>query len=474
MKSNSINLYNDLFYMAPIGYVLFDEEYRLLKVNNAFCELIEKSVNELIGTKFTDNICSANLTDFYKEMDNMKDETKKVQLILKTYDMSTYVNIVCNYIKSEGNDYIGCALVDITDEKNISKKLEYLSFHDQLTNLYNRRFFDEEIKRLDVLRNLPLTLIMADVNGLKLVNDSFGHKAGDELLVKVANSIKSGCREDDIIVRVSGDEFVILLPKTDTIAAKVVIDRIKGKLKLEEIRTMEISVSFGHSTKLEETDNIDDIYKAAEDIMYSRKLFESPSMRSKAINTVISAFYRINPAEELHSKNVGYLCGRLAEAMGCPEYMIKEMGTIGLIHDIGKMGIDNEILKKDYDKLNEKEWNEIKRHPEIGYQIIGSVHEMADLAQIILTQHEKWDGTGYPKGLKYLDIPKRARILSICDAYDFMISPRVYRDASNEDYAVNEIIKNAGTQFDPELARIFVEKALNKPWKVLEAVNSEQ
>ena len=467
MKSDQLSLYYNLFYKAPIGYVLFDNEYRLLKVNNAFCELIGKSENELIGTKFTDNICSANLTYFDREMESIKDETKKVQLILRTYDMSTYVNIVCNYIKSDDFDYIGCALVDITDEKNISKELEYLSFHDQLTNLYNRRYFDEEIKRLDVMRNLPLTLIMADVNGLKLVNDSFGHKAGDELLVKVANSIKSGCREDDIIARVGGDEFLILLPKTDAIAAKVVIDRIKEKLKLEEIKSMEISVSFGHSTKLEEKENIDEIYKAAEDIMYSRKLFESPSMRSKAINTVISAFYRINPAEELHSKNVGYLCSKLGEVIGLPDYQIKEMGILGLLHDLGKIGIDIEILKKTKEDLTEREWVEIRRHPEIGYQIIGSVHEMADMAQIILSHHERWDGTGYPKGLKGNEIPKKSRILSLCAVYDFMISPRIYREANDEDYAVNEIIKNAGTQFDPELSRIFVEKVLEKEWKVL-------
>jgi diguanylate cyclase (GGDEF)-like protein/PAS domain S-box-containing protein len=350
---------------------------------------------------------------------------------------------------------------DISDRKKMEQKLEYLSYRDQLTSLYNRRFFEEELNRLDVKRNFPLTIVMADVNGLKLINDSFGHAAGDELLKKVAEVVQKGCRADDIVSRVGGDEFVILLPKTDEYEAEQIVKRIKNLTLEETVGSIDISISFGWETKRIEEEKTHEILKKAEDHMYKKKLFEGPSMRGKTINAIINTLHEKNKREEQHSHRVSLLCKSFGKVLGLSEGEVQELKTVGLLHDIGKIAMEESILNKQ-GKLTDDEWQEMKRHPEIGYRILSTVNDMAEMGEYVLAHHERWDGTGYPKGLKGKEIPLQARIIAIVDAYDAMTSERAYRSALPEEVAIEELRRNAGTQFDPEITRIFIEKVLGK------------
>lgn len=143
-----------------------------------------------------------------------------------------------------------------------------------------------------------------------------------------------------------------------------------------------------------------------------------------------------------------------------PEEEIEALKTVGLLHDIGKIAIEESILNKP-GKLTEDEWEEIKRHPEIGYRLLNTVNDMSVMAGYVLFHHEKWDGSGYPKGLKGKEIPLQSRIVAVADTYDAMTSERNYRNALPETIALEELRKNAGLQFDPELVRIFIEKVLN-------------
>lgn len=358
---------------------------------------------------------------------------------------------------------------NIEKRKELEKKLINLSYRDQLTGLYNRRFFEEELRRLDVPRQLPLTLIMADVNGLKLINDSFGHKAGDELLKDIANILRKGCREEDIIARMSGDEFVIILPQTNEKEAEGIISRLKAlsadeKFSNSRLSNMELSVSFGLGTKYTVETNVEEILKRAEDNMYAHKLFEGPSMRSKTIETIMKALYEKNKREEAHSKRVAMISQEIGTALGMREEKLKELENVGLLHDIGKIAINEAILDKP-GILSDEEWEDMKKHPEIGYRILSTVNEMSQIADYTLYHHERYDGKGYPKGLKGEEIPLVSRIISIADAYDAMVSDRAYRKALSNEIIVKEFIKNAGTQFDPKLTRIFVEKILKANWE---------
>lgn len=348
---------------------------------------------------------------------------------------------------------------DVSDRKQMEQKLEYLSYHDQLTGLNNRRFFEEELKRLDEEENFPLTIVMADVNGLKLINDSFGHAMGDELLRKVAKSLKKGCRADDIVARLGGDEFIILLPKTDNYEAEQIVRYIKELVVKEKVGTINISISFGWETKNRNEDKIDEILKIAEDNMYKKKLFESPSMRGKAIKAIINTLYEKNKREEQHSHRVSALCENMGKALGLTEREINELKTVGLLHDIGKIAIEENILNKPGNLTND-EWQEIKRHPEIGYRILSTVNDMSEMAEHVLAHHEMWNGKGYPKGLEGKEIPIQSRIIAIADTYDAMTSERSYRSALPEKVAVEELQKNAGVQFDPDLVKVFIGKVL--------------
>lgn len=365
-------------------------------------------------------------------------------------------------IEDKAGHVRGVVLVfkDVTIERSNQKKIQSLSYQDQLTGVYNRRFFEEELRRLDDLAALPLTIVMADVNGLKLINDSFGHAVGDELLKKVANVMVSCCATNDVICRIGGDEFVMLLPKTDKIAATKIVNLISKLAYQEQVASLNISVSLGFETKYSMEEDIFDILKKAEDTMYKKKLFESPSMRGKAIGAIINTLHEKNKREEQHSHRVSIYCYNMGKAMNLSDDKIQELKAVGLLHDIGKVAIDDSILNKP-GKLTEEEFEELKRHSEIGYRILSSVNDMSEMAEYVLAHHERWDGTGYPKGLKGNEIPLISRIITIADAYDAMTSDRSYRRAFSTVVATEELVKNAGTQFDPKLVAIFIEKVIN-------------
>jgi len=364
-------------------------------------------------------------------------------------------------LELDGGTYFTGIGIDITDRKRKEDENLYLSYHDVLTGIYNRRFYEEEIKRLDTERNLPISIIIGDVNGLKLVNDAFGHDKGDELLKKAATVIQSACRTDDIVARWGGDEFVILLPKTNTKEAEEIVDRIKEQYLDVYVNAIRISISFGWDAKREPDQDILKVLKSAEDYMYQHKIIENASMRDNTITTIIRTLHEKNPREEQHSQRVSEICQYIGKAIGLSEVEVSRLKVVGLLHDIGKIAIEEGILNKP-GKLTEREKSEIKRHPDIGYRILSSSFSMLDLADCILAHHERWDGTGYPKGLKGEAIPMVARIIAIADSYDAMTSDRSYRKALSEEVALSEIRNNAGTQFDPEISRIFIEKIMNK------------
>lgn len=459
--------FRNLFEGSSDGILLLSGE-NVLDCNAAMLKVLQVDSKQEVVGKSPLEFCPAVQPDGVSSREKLKDVRNETAKNKKYRFEWWYLNkggelipfeIMLTSIVIRGEEVYHCLCRDMRDRKQMEMKLEYLSYHDQLTGLYNRRFFEEELKRLDVPRNYPLTIVMSDVNGLKLVNDSFGHAVGDKLLKKVSDIFVKGCRADDIIARQGGDEFVILLPKTDEFEAELIVKRIKELALTEKVDSIEISVSIGYDTKRSEEVDVDEVLKKAEDIMYKKKLFESPSMRGKTINTIISTLYEKNKREELHSKRVSELCTTIGEAIGLNDEQVQELKNLGLLHDIGKIAVDENILNKPY-PLDEIQFEEMKRHTEVGYRILSTVNNMSEMADYILAHHERWDGKGYPKGLKGEEIPLQSRIISVAEAYDAMISRRTYGKMLTHEEAVLELEKNAGTQFDPEIVKVFVEKVM--------------
>ena len=341
---------------------------------------------------------------------------------------------------------------NIDARKRAENEIQRLSNHDQLTGVKNRKFYDESLIELNREEHMPLSLIMVDVNGLKLTNDAFGHKSGDLLLEMVAHVLKKECRAEDVVARIGGDEFIILLPKTNYDYASMIIRHVHDYCANQKINNIPISVSIGYAMKETASDDMKEVFKKAEDEMYRNKLSESTSMRSSIMELILHTLFEKSNREMLHSERVSKICESIATRMGFIQEEINQIRTAGLMHDIGKIGIDEKILNKD-GSLDEEEWKEIHRHPEIGYRILSAVVEFSRIADDVLSHHEKWDGSGYPRGLRGEEISVQARIIAVADAFDAMTSVRAYRKMISFEEAIEEIKKNAGTQFDPKIVR---------------------
>ncbi len=422
-------------------------------------EEVFRIINEFTGNEVENPVASVLSTGEVFELSNHT-------ILLAPDGTGRYIEDSAAPIKDAQGNITGVVLVfrDVTDKRIRQQKIEFLSYHDQLTGLHNRRYYEQEVQRLDKERYYPMTLVMADVNGLKLTNDAFGHDAGDMLLQKIADILKRECRSDDIVARIGGDEFVLLLPQTDAKNAETIIARINAAIAKEKIDNLVLSISVGYAVKDDAAVSMNEIFMVAEDAMYRNKLSDSSSMRSKTIDLIMNSLFAKNEREMFHSERVGEICEAIAKEMGFAQVEVDQIRLAGLMHDIGKIGISEEVLNKE-GKLKSQEWNEIERHSEIGYRILGSVNEFSKIADYILEHHERVDGKGYPRGLSDLEISLQAKIIAVADAYDAMMTDRPYRKALTKTQAVEQLKKHSGTQFDRNVAEVFVEMVLGLKWQ---------
>lgn len=354
-------------------------------------------------------------------------------------------------------------IIDITDRKRKEDEIVFLNYHDFLTGLYNRRFLEQEKERVDREEFLPLSVMIGDINGVKMVNDAFGHAEGDILIRETAKIIRKCCRESDIAARTGGDEFVILMPHTDRETANGIMDKIKQKCeeynKDLSNEAYSINISLGYATKETMDMNLDATIKIAEDFMYKRKLLEHKSSHSEILSSIKATMYEKSHETQEHADRLTYLSKEIGKKMKLSQQDLDILELVATLHDIGKVAIDDHILNKP-GRLNDEEWIEMKKHSEVGYRIAMSSPDLVPIAEYILSLHEHWDGSGYPQGIKGEEIPLLSRIVSVVDAYDAMTEDRPYRKAVSGKEAAAEIRRNAGTQFDPKIVKLFLEKVL--------------
>ncbi len=458
-------LFRTTLFSVGDGFISTDNDGKVLLMNRVAQELTGWYPDEARGKFFSEvlNIITENTRE------KAPDPVKVVLDTGESFEMAQNCLLVSKSgkeipiedsaapVREMDGDITGVVVVfrDCTDKRKRQQEIEYLSYHDQLTGLYNRRYFEEEVNRLDVPRNLPLSLAMLDVNGLKLFNDAFGHLMGDRLLTRVAEVLKKECRADDIIARMGGDEFVVLLPKTASDYAVAIMDRVSEGVKGEKIEDIPLSISWGVDVKTDRDESIEKVFENAEDSMYRNKISDKTSYHHRSVQLILETLFARSEFEKSHSENVGTLSERIGKAMGLSRVEAGELRTAGVIHDIGKIATPGGVLGK-ASALDEEEWDEIKKHPETGFSILSTVSEYGPLAEVVFAHHEKWDGTGYPRGLRGENIPLYSRIIAVAEAWDVMITGRPWKRSLSEKEAIIELESCAGKQFDPEVVKMLV------------------
>jgi len=349
-----------------------------------------------------------------------------------------------------------CSFRDVTVRKQNEEQILYLSFHDILTGLYNRRYFETELRRLDTSRQLPISIISGDVNGLKLTNDVFGHSRGDALIVTAAQTLQQCCRAEDIVVRYGGDEFVVFLPQCDADTAQEIIDRIHSKCQENFIEGIRVSLALGAASKIEPNEDIYSVVNMAETRMYRNKLSAENRVRLDTLEALERTVSERDYTED-HARRLRSVVLRFGEYLRLSDEMISELAQLATLHDIGKVAIPESILNKT-GTLTADEWAVVKTHPLMGRRILRATRLVSiNIEEAVQAHHEHWDGSGYPHGLKAEAIPYLSRLIAIIDAHDVMTHDRPYRRALTPESALAELRRCAGGQFDPDLVEKYIE-----------------
>ena len=346
------------------------------------------------------------------------------------------------------------AFMDNTERRKNRAHIDFLTYHDALTGLYNRMYFEKALKRLDATEHLPVAIIFGDVNGLKLTNDVFGHAVGDALLKRSAEILKKACRESDVVARVGGDEFAVLLPGTGPESAKKVIERIRNEFGKERILAIKASISMGYAVKTGPDEQLERTVKDAEDAMYKEKTLDRKTVAAEMVRTILETLYSRSPRERKHSLAVAELCAETGRALGLPEPETRRLREMGLLHDIGKIAVDEAVLNKN-ESFTKEERENIEQHPAVGYRILNLFDDTIDLAEGVLYHHENWDGSGYPIGARGEEIPRQARILRVAETYD-ALGGAFRSSAMSREEALEELERHSGGMFDPEIVEVFV------------------
>mgnify|MGYP000968907243 CR=1 FL=1 len=446
---------------TPDGFWMCDSEERVCLVNDAICAMMGYTREELIGAFIGDLEAQPDPEALDARRHRVRHvSAERYEIQMRRKDGSVFDGEVSlSYIPSTEST---CAFVrDITERKRKESHIRYLSYHDVLTGLYNRAFYEMECERLENAGRLPVTIVMGDINGLKLTNDVFGHAQGDKLLRTIARIMLTCARPQDVAARIGGDEFCLIMPGAEPEVAKAIDEQIRlacerELIELDDGSTLRPSVSIGYATRWTMTHSFNEVFKEAEDAMYRRKLLERKSMHSSLIASIRTTMFEKSRETRDHADRLADMACRLGRRLELDENQISELELLCSLHDLGKIGVPEHILDKP-GPLDAGEWIEMRKHPEIGYRIAQASPELIGVAEGILCHHERWDGFGYPQGLKGTNIPLLARILSVVDSFDAMTSERVYHKAIPREQALDEIKACAGGQFDPYICTLFLD-----------------
>jgi diguanylate cyclase (GGDEF)-like protein/PAS domain S-box-containing protein len=456
--------------MMSIGEAVLatDLDGTITNINPAACQLLGVSKTSSLRKNIDEVL---QLVDSITRIPFVKGQSTAVQLrvmysppnsisLLSRNGKEYYVSSSFSPIMDEDSKIYGVVitLLDISKEIKRQEEIKFLSEHDSLTKLENRFSLEYKILNLQERNVKNVGMIMGDVNGLKITNDAFGHAFGDKLLVDISNIlVEATSGYISYVYRWGGDEFVVVLEQVTEEDLDSLCKDIKEKSKTSEktgpVRT---NISLGYALLGNSDQNLYRTLIRAEDMMYENKLLEKDSNRSQIVNSLETSLYEKSYETKEHALRVAKIAEMIGRRVNLSQIELTHVILLAKLHDIGKISIDDSILNKK-EPLTDDEWKVIKKHSETGYRIASSLSELTHIAEGILNHHEHFDGSGYPRGIKGHEIPLMARIVSIADSYDVMISKRIYKSKMSKEGAMLELQRNKNKQFDPDLVDIFME-----------------
>lgn len=453
------SLYSSMAEGVALHEGVRDEEgnlsnYRIVDVNPKYCELTGFNRDEVLG-KLATEVYKTEKAPYLDKVTNFILSKESGHFETYFFPLKKYVAISIVPWKENG---FAAIFFDISERKQTEQKLLYMSYHDSLTGAYNRAYFESKLKCIGD-SGVRFGLVIADVDELKSTNDMFGHAEGDRLLIKAVNFLRDHFRSDDMIARIGGDEFAVIMENVTHDEVSHICSRLRmkmDKLVSDDTSKFPLQMSLGFAVSIDDTVAAQELFRLADNKMYRDKIHRRVNSRVSIVQTLKQMLTECDYLTDGHGERLQTMVVRLAQKIGWADSNLGDLKLFAQFHDIGKVGIPDSILHKQGPLLPE-ERSEMNRHCEIGQRIAQSSKDLLPIADWILKHHEYWSGKGYPLGLKGEEIPVECRILAIVDAYDAMTNDRSYRRALSQEEAVAEIERCAGTQFDPSLVRDFIE-----------------
>ena len=437
------------------GSIFIDYNGVVFDVNTQVLNILDLPLNEVIGKEYT----SIN-HPLIKSISLAVSEDSKENTFYqhKTTPLNSYYLLKASEVLDDNNNKIGTLILftDVSELQHTLNQLEYVGSHDDLTGVYNRYFFQLQLQTMDTPKNFPLAVIVGDINGLKYVNDTFGHSAGDSLLVEAAELLINAFDQRSIVCRIGGDEFVILVANSNTNDIQSSINKLESRVFSYSNDDQNIGISLDYAIKKDNKSSLQQVFKEADANMYLKKVMSGASSRDNNLQLLQKILSGKDIETNDHLNRTSHLAMKFASKLELDHSQTNDLILLSQLHDIGKTVIPDNILFKPA-SLDKKEWDIMKSHSLKGYEIMSASPTLKGISKYILHHHEHYDGSGYPLGLSGNQIPYLSRIITIIDAYDVMTNIRVYKKAMTSENAIAELKRCSNTQFDPELVSQFVD-----------------
>ena len=457
LLSASEKKYRTLIRSAKLGIFHYNTEGVIEVANQAFADILKTSLKQLQGLNM---LTLPNQKIVVGVQDSLKGIKTTYEgdytSLLSGHQFPVRVQFAPIYENYTVIGGIGIA-EDLTEEYAQKASIEALKMQDRLTGLYNRVSFDDDLFYPSTESVYPIGVAVFDINAFQIFNTTLGYDVGNDVLISVAHHIKKLTEPypNIKVYRTGGDEFSFISQGYGYDEIQKMIHEILICEDIHKKYNMEIKLSVGFAMAYDNAESIKKIFSEALDKLQENKVYEGASVSKKTVDIIMSTLFEKSKREKMHSERVSRLSALIAKQIDPNPSFVNRIKLAARLHDIGKINISESILDKP-GLLTKEEFSIIKKHSVAGYKILSSVPEYIHIASIVYAHHERYDGKGYPRGLKGNDIPLEARIVSVADAYDAMTELRTYRKVLTHEEAITELENHSGSQFDPEIVEIFI------------------